>query len=243
MNTTKAPANHSTRTNLLIDATIFVAVLIAFQPQLTGLALHEWLSLAFGGGILTHLVLHWRWVVNVVKRFIPKLPLQTRLNAVLNLALLAATAGVMVSGIMMSEVALPALGITLAAGHSWHAIHSIAANAIVALSMLHVAVHWKWIANAISRYVVRPITGWFAQPAAEPADALAAPARKTGTGFAGWALGLASLAWLVGLFGGWFVGAIQDTDDTAASASTTISSNSSTTTNVQSFTPRTRSSQ
>ena len=246
----------NTRINLWLDLAVFVAVLVAFQPHLTGLAIHEWLSLAFGGGILAHLILHWRWIVNVVRRFFQKLPLQTRLYAVLNLALLAAFAGVMVSGVLMSEIALPALGLTLAAGHAWHAIHALSANAIVALSILHVVVHAKWILNAISRTVLKPVVNLFGSPAAQPQPAPVAAqvvaqgaTPRKGSGLAGWTLTLASLAWLAGMFGGWVVAALQsDSATRAATASvnamtsdSTIQSNS--VTNVQSFNPRTRSSQ
>lgn len=236
MNTTTSQKKDATRTNLWVDAALFTAVLIAFQPRLSGLAIHEWLSLSFGAGILTHLILHWRWVINVVRRFFARLPTQTRLYAVLNVALLIATLGVMVSGIMMSEVALPALGITLAGGQAWHALHALSANAIFALSMLHVIVHWKWIVNAINRYVVKPVVGLFEQPATSPT----APARSEAKGIAGWAISLASLAWLVGMFGGWLFAAVQN--NTTTSTSTTTTSNTSTT-SVQSFTARTRSSQ
>lgn len=243
---TSTNTNNTTRVNLWIDLAIFTALLVAFQPHLTGLAIHEWLSLAFGGGALTHLVLHWRWVLNVARRFFQKLPAQTRLFAVLNVALLVALAGVIVSGVMLSEVALPALGITLAAGGAWHVIHSISANAIIALSVLHVVVHWKWILNAIKRYVVAPVGGYFNEPAQAPT--VAAPARKSAGGFAGWAVSVASLAWLVGMFGGWLVAAVKNnstTTDTSTSstATTSTTSTASTVSTVQSFTARTRSSQ
>ncbi len=243
MNATISRKKDATRTNLWIDAALFTAVLIAFQPRLSGLALHEWLSLSFGAGILTHLALHWRWVVNVVRRFFARLPTQTRLYALLNGALLIATLGVMVSGIMMSEVALPALGITLTGGQAWHAIHALSANAIVALSLLHVAVHWKWIVNAVNRYVVKPIVGLFEQPATAPTTTSASAAARSMTkGIAGWAISLASLAWLVGMFGGWLFATVQNNTQSTTSATTTTTSNTSTT-SVQSFTARTRSSQ
>ncbi len=243
MNTSKN-TNNNARVNLWIDAAIFAAVLVAFQPHLTGLAIHEWLSLAFGGAALTHLALHWRWVLNVAKRFFQKLPLQTRLFAVLNVALLVALVGVILSGMMLSEVALPALGITLAAGGAWHAIHSISANAIIALSVLHVVVHWKWILNAVKRYVVAPVTGLFNEPAQAPTAA--APARKSTGGLTGWAVSLATLAWLVGMFGGWLVAAVNNNStstDTSTTSTTTMTSTSSTVSSVQSVTARTRSSQ
>ncbi len=246
MNTTTVQSkNTSTRMNLWVDLAIFTAILVAFQPQLTGLAIHEWLSLAFGGGALAHVVLHWRWVVNVARRFFQKLTTQTRFYAVLNVALLAALAGVMVSGVMMSEIALPSLGIALAGGHAWHGIHSLSANLIMALTGVHVVVHWKWILNAIKRYVVNPVAGLFDRPTAAPAPASTTPAQRS-NGIGGLAVTLASAAWLVGMFGGWVFAAFQNSNDTTTdtTSGTVLSSTQSTSvTGVQSFTPRTRSSQ
>ncbi len=243
MDTTAAQnANNSTRTNLWVDLAIFTAILVAFQPQLTGLAIHEWLSLAFGGGALAHVVLHWRWVVNVAKRFFQKLTTQTRLYALLNVALLAALAGVMVSGVLMSEIALPSLGITLAGGHAWHAVHSLSANLIMALTGVHVVVHWKWILNAFKRYVVNPVTGLFDRPTAAPVPAMSAPAKRS-SGIGGLAVTLASAAWLVGMFGGWVFAAFQNSNGTSTSSAVLSSSQSNSVTSVQSVTPRTRSSQ
>ena len=54
--------------NLIVDTTIFTAFLFATDPRATGQSIHEWLGLALGAGIITHLLLHWKWIVNVMKR-------------------------------------------------------------------------------------------------------------------------------------------------------------------------------
>ena len=56
------------KTNLIVDSAIFLAFLVALAPRFSGLALHEWLGVAFGGAIVTHLLLHWQWIVEVTKR-------------------------------------------------------------------------------------------------------------------------------------------------------------------------------
>lgn len=50
-----------TKLNFLIDIIIFTAFLVAMDPRLTGIAIHEWLSIAFGAAIIVHLLLHWQW--------------------------------------------------------------------------------------------------------------------------------------------------------------------------------------
>ena len=56
---------NKTKTNLLIDLTIFLVFLAAGEPAITGLPIHEWLSVAFIAALITHLVLHWDWIVSI----------------------------------------------------------------------------------------------------------------------------------------------------------------------------------
>ncbi len=143
------------KTNLYLDGIIFIAFLVAMEPHLTGLLVHEWLGLALGAGLLTHLLLHWKWVVEVVKRFFQPLPGRARLNFILNTALLTAFSLIIVSGVMISE----SLGLTqllgLNGGPAWRGIHNTASNLSLLLVGLHVALHWGWIVSTFKRLVLR----------------------------------------------------------------------------------------
>jgi len=173
--TTHAPSRRKTspvKVNYLVDLAIFIAFLLALDPHSTGMAIHEWLGLAFGAAIVTHLLLHWKWLVASTRRLFGKLPWSTRVNYVLNTLLFVAMTVIMLSGIMMSEVALPALGIQLPGGGAWHQLHALASDAALFLLGLHVALHWKWIVNATKRYVISPLVApikRLRRPAAPPA--------------------------------------------------------------------------
>src|SRR5215212_4203945 len=78
---------NSTKVNLAVDIVIFVAFLITTAPHFTGIAIHEWLSISFGGMIIAHLLLHWQWLVETTRRIFTTAPLQARINYVLNTAL------------------------------------------------------------------------------------------------------------------------------------------------------------
>ena len=67
----------STKTNLILDITIFTAFFVIANPSLTGM---EWLALAFAAAIVTHLLFHWNWLVTVTKQFFKKLFHQSRLK-------------------------------------------------------------------------------------------------------------------------------------------------------------------
>ncbi len=145
--------------NLIVDATIFVGFLLATDPRATGQTIHEWLGVAFGAGILTHLLLHWKWIVNAVRRFFSNLPGQVRVNSLLNTLLFIDVTLIIFSGLMISRVVLSTLGLTGQHDGIWRMVHSTATNIALILVGLHVALHWKWIVNAAKRYLWQPIFG------------------------------------------------------------------------------------
>ncbi len=152
----QATKTNRNTTNLIVDIAIFIAFLVAMAPHFTGMAVHEWLGLAFGGTIVTHLLLHWQWLVEVTKRFFGKAQWSARINYLLNAALFIDLTAIIFTGVMISESALPALGLELG-GNGWRGLHATSANLFLPLIGLHVALHWQWIANMIKRYVVTPL--------------------------------------------------------------------------------------
>ena len=148
----------SRTTNLVLDGTIFTAVLLVASPSLTGMAIHEWLALALLAGVVTHLLFHWQWLVKVTTQFFKKLLHESRLNYVLNLLFLIAMVATMLSGLLISKTVLSTLGIRLNADHSWEQIHKQISDITVVLLALHVAMHLKWIATSLRRLVVRPVS-------------------------------------------------------------------------------------
>ena len=113
------------RTNLLIDIGILVALLVVMEPGLTGLALHEWLGVAFFGMIVLHLLLHWRWMVSLTAQFFKNLFQNSRLQYVVDAALLAAFTAAMLSGLMISRVVLPFFNLSVARNFAWTSLHSV----------------------------------------------------------------------------------------------------------------------
>jgi len=64
----------------------------------------------------------------------------------------------MISGILISEVAMPALGVKLPLGFAWRRLHDLSANIFLVLLGLHTALHWGWVVTTFSKYLVQPIT-------------------------------------------------------------------------------------
>jgi hypothetical protein len=145
------------RSNLFIDITIFFGFLVATEPNFTGNTIHEWLGLAVFFTTLVHLLLHWNWVVYVIKKFFKRMPLSKRINTVVDLLIFVAFVTITFSGVMMSKSALATLGISVPNGGSWKQLHSLAMTASLYLVAIHFALHWSWVASTIKRFVLVPI--------------------------------------------------------------------------------------
>jgi hypothetical protein len=150
--TTKPNRN---RVNLYLDIALFMAFLLADAPHGTGIPVHEWLSIALIAVLIVHLLLHWTWIVNTVKRFVGNGMGRNRVNFVLNALLFVDVVVIMFSGIMISRAALPALGIAVPAGFAWRRLHDQSATLGILLLALHVALHWRWIVAMASKHVLR----------------------------------------------------------------------------------------
>jgi hypothetical protein len=167
----------SIKTNLILDITIFTAFLVAYNPHLTGNTIHEWLGVSFAAAIITHLLFHWQWIVKVSTEYFKKFFHQSRLNYIVDLLFFIAMTGAMFSGLMISKDVLATLGIQLGeVSRSWKSIHSLTSDASLILLGIHFALHWKWIVNAISHYLVSPVANIFRRPAPR-ADLSAQPVR------------------------------------------------------------------
>jgi hypothetical protein len=59
----------TTKRNLIWDIGIGLGFLVVFKQDITGGTLHEWLAVALFAGVIAHIIFHWKWVVNITKRF------------------------------------------------------------------------------------------------------------------------------------------------------------------------------
>lgn len=152
-----------TTVNYLVDLAIFLAFLAAMDPHATGIPIHEWLSIAFAAAIIAHLLLHWSWLVGITRRFFGRITGEARVNYVLNLLFFIDMTIIMLTGILISEAALPALGITPVNAFVWRRLHDLSANLALPILGLHVALHWRWILSTTKSFFRK---GHVAQPVA-----------------------------------------------------------------------------
>jgi hypothetical protein len=158
--------SENTRRNIVIDVAIFAAFILAMAPRVTGVAVHEWLSVALAATLLVHLALHWDWLREVLRRFFSRLAHESRLNLIVDLALFLAFVAVMASGLANSRVALPSVGLDPGFSLFWKRAHTLSTDlAIVALGV-HAGLHAKWIWRQCRKFLLDPVAGLFRPKAA-----------------------------------------------------------------------------
>jgi hypothetical protein len=161
LTTVKKRAWSMTLVNLVLDIGLAIAFIIDINVHFTGIAIHEWLGILFAGLLLLHVVFHWDWVVAITKRFFTKALNKDRVNYILNMGLYISFVLIVLSGLMVSKVAMSTLGFDVTPSRYWLGLHITVANLSILLTGLHVALHWKWITKALGRYVWQPLTGHF----------------------------------------------------------------------------------
>jgi hypothetical protein len=143
-----------TKINLFIDIALTFAFIVSLRPFLTGLAVHEWSGLAIGGALAVHVILHWKWVVGVTRKLLGKLPAKTRLYYVLDAGLFVGFATIIGSGVAMSQSVLPLLGLEGSSSVAQVMIHKLASYLTLATLVTKLALHQRWIANAVRRHLL-----------------------------------------------------------------------------------------
>jgi hypothetical protein len=141
------------RLDFWLDAVLLVAFTFAYSIGVTGIVLHEWLGIGLGVALLVHLTLHWDWVSRTTRRLL-RPGARERVAWLVNLLLLAAMTLCIASGVLISVVALPQLGITPPASDFLGRMHSTTAFLTLLLVPVHAALHWRWITG-----VARRLTG------------------------------------------------------------------------------------
>ena len=153
MTTTKRKGNGRSRRNLLHDIGLAILFVIGLEVYFTGVPLHEWLGLLFTMLFGIHIIWHWQWIVGVTRTFFKKLLHESRLNYVLNAALLVDMLVLTVTGIVISHSLEFELSLSSSASLTWLTIHALSAQLSLILIALHIALHWRWIITNTRKYL------------------------------------------------------------------------------------------
>ena len=130
-----------------LDVTLLASVCALQTVPFTGLVLHEWLGVAMVGMVFAHLLLSWSWIASQSRRLFAAQSARARINYLLNLLLFAGVTGVIFSGILISQKAIPMLAGTKAAPDMdwrWDSIHVELSAYVLILAGFHLAINWDW---------------------------------------------------------------------------------------------------
>ena len=149
-----------------VDAVLLVAFMLLVSVHLTGLRVHEWLGIAFVFLLLVHLLYSWRWITTHTRRIFRGGSRRARINYLLNATLFVIVMIVLISGLVISQAALPNLGIATIDDGTWRALHNKSQTLALVAVGVHIAMNWTWILAALRR-------GWAASKRASRGPQLA----------------------------------------------------------------------
>lgn len=139
--------------NWILDIGLFIGFIAAFFLNWTGLELHQWIGMGAGAVAIYHLVAHWGWVKAVTRRFLSKSSGHAQLYYVLDAALLAGFAAILVTGLVISSW----LNLSLVSAAAWRDVHIISSIATLLVLVLKIGLHWRWIQQRVTRHAAHPV--------------------------------------------------------------------------------------
>ena len=141
----------TSKTRVILDLFFFILMIAVLIPQSTGIDIHEWLSFLILIPFFLHLMINWNWIAINTKKLFKKQLRKTKFDYFFNWILYIDMLLVTVSGIVISESALPAIGITFNINPFWTIIHNASATLFIVLLGIHLALHWKWIVTTLQK--------------------------------------------------------------------------------------------
>lgn len=128
-----------------------VLFLVAVNPGLTGVSVHEWVGLAAFVALIAHCAQQFDRFSGMVRGAVrgPSLRLAARCALMVLTAL--SLAACVLSGLLVSGAVLPALGMYAGGYHLWAPVHAASAKLLLALVVVHVVLHLRRIGALLSR--------------------------------------------------------------------------------------------
>lgn len=136
---------------LALDAIALVLYALAALPALTTIPIHEWLGIAAFVVLAVHLFFGLGEAWSMARSADRSKRAARWGNLVVDVLLLIALSVCMVSGLLVSGTVLPTFGLFADGYYFWDPLHAASAKALLALLVVHLALHARWIANAARR--------------------------------------------------------------------------------------------
>jgi hypothetical protein len=141
-----------------VDALVMIAFVAVLNVPLTGLAIHEWLGIVLGVGLIVHTLQHTKWITTTTRRFLSWTSFQNRVNYLVMVGIFFGFVSITISGLLISEVALPWIGLNPRGGSFFLWLHLSSVGWVIWLTAIHLAVNWRWIVSTTDRLVFKRFT-------------------------------------------------------------------------------------
>ena len=155
--------------NWWIDALMLVGYLFCFYLEFTGVSGHEWLGACIGLLAVIHTWLHWDWVVAVTKRFFKGNCARSRWYYVVDALIVIGFIVILETGLVISTW----LNLEILNYVAWLDIHLYASYVTLALLVVKIGLHWRWVVNITSKIFTTgktPVQGRALQPVPVPVN-------------------------------------------------------------------------
>ena len=136
---------------LWLDVILLALFLLLESPRITGVAAHEWAGFAIAIPLIVHLLLSWHWIASKAKWMWTKGNLRTRFNYLVNVVLFVSMVMAIVTGGIVSRIALPQLGIATVFDLERFELHDITSNVLFGAIVAHLAMNWGWVLAALRK--------------------------------------------------------------------------------------------
>jgi len=121
--------------------------------------LHTWTGIIMIAAVVIHLAIHWSWVKTMVKRTISAARAQgsplsqgAKINFAIDAVIAASFLVAAVSGLYFFFFPAATRTVLLFDSTTWNTIHTWSGVVMIAAALVHLAIHWRWIANVTGRF-------------------------------------------------------------------------------------------
>ena len=147
--------NKKTIIKISLDAVMAIILVLMYNSHAITLGFHELAGLILAGMFIIHCALNYKWILSVSKRILSaKLAVRVRFGYIINVLLLVSFCLVIISGIKTSQILFPPE--IEVKGTIWRGIHHSAAALALALTGIHLGMHWQFIMSKLGKVIVMP---------------------------------------------------------------------------------------
>lgn len=130
---------------IILDIMMTILFMVMMAYHITGNTLHEWLGITLFVLFMIHNALNYKWYKSLFKGRYSSVRV---LGTVINLLLILAMLGIIISGVMLSRDVFAFLN--LSAGMFGRRLHMLSTSWAYLLMAAHLGMHWSMISGMIS---------------------------------------------------------------------------------------------